>query len=223
MQRCRRARNVAFGETDCAGGVRGRSRKKRRVESAFDLRQLCRAGARVLEIACGEQDLDGGGKHSGASCRDSRVEQNSSDRRGRRVDLALHQTKQRQSGLRPTSALVRSRVRRFGLRELAPKSMYLAEPVEGRARRWPRHQQRTRGLRILCRIIPFASPLHDFGAIEQALTTVAHEVRLRRTPLRERGRPLGGTAQVIDFLAALQDRAVDVAGEDRDAASGAAW
>ena len=92
--------------------------------------------------------------------------------------------------------------------------MYLAEPVEGRARRWPRHQQRTRGLRILCRIIPFASPLHDFGAIEQALTSKAHEVGLTGTPVRERNGPLVGAAQIEGLLTGFQHAAIDVTGQD---------
>ena len=41
-------------------------------------------------------------------------------------------------------------------------------------------QQLTRVLRVPCGIIPLAPQLHDFGAIEQALAAIAHEIGLRR-------------------------------------------
>ena len=144
----------------------------------------------------------------------ARVEQNTADRRGRGVDLALRETKQRQAWLWLSSALVRARVRRFGLRELAPQSMDLTDAVERRTRRGPGRQQLTRILRVLCGIIPFPAQLHDFGAIEQALTAVAHQVGLRGTPFRERHRPLVGAAQIEGLLAGLEDDAIDVARED---------
>ena len=92
--------------------------------------------------------------------------------------------------------------------------MNLSEPVECRTCRWPRHQQLARGLRILCRLIPFAEPLHDFGAIEQALATETHEVGLRGTPLRKRNGPLVGAPQIEGLLTGFQHTAIDVTRHD---------
>ena len=92
--------------------------------------------------------------------------------------------------------------------------MNLTEPVECRTRRRPGHQQLTRGLRILRRLIPLAEPLHDFGAIEQALATITHEAGLSGTPLRERNGPLVGATQIEGLLTGFQHPAVDVARQD---------
>jgi hypothetical protein len=51
--------------------------------------------------------------------------------------------------------------------------------------------------------------LHDLGAMHQALTAVGHEVRLRRTPVAERRRPLLRPAQIEDLPADLDHAAVD--------------
>ena len=90
--------------------------EKRRAEGDGDLGQFCGSSARVLEIAGGQQNLDGSGKHSGAAAWARVSSENAPDRRGRGVDVSLRQAKQRQSWLRLSSALVRARVRRFGLR-----------------------------------------------------------------------------------------------------------
>ena len=95
-----------------------------------------------------------------------RIEENTPDRRGRSIDVTLRQTKQRQSRLWLTSALVRARVGLFGLGELTPKSMDLAEPIERRTHRWPGHQERTRVLRVARGITPVTMQLQDFGAVE---------------------------------------------------------
>ena len=107
-------------------------------KASGDLRQFCGRRARAVEITGGQQDLDGGGSILARAALRLRIEENAPDRRGRGVDLALRQTKQRQSRLRLASALVRARVGLFGLGELAAKSMDLAEAVERRARRRPR-------------------------------------------------------------------------------------
>ena len=132
--------------------------------------------------------------------------ENTPDRCGGGVDLPLRKAKQRQAGLRFSSALVRARVSRFGLRELTTKSMDFAETVERRTRRRPGCQQLAGVLRILCGLIPAATQLHDFGAIEQALAAIAHEIRLRGTPSCERRRPLVRTTQIEDLLTRLPAR-----------------
>ena len=214
-QRRRRIGNLPFGKADCASRVRGRSVEKRRADRACDLRQFCGGGARVLEIGRGKQDIDGSGKHSGAGRANARVEQNTADRRGRGVDLTLGDTKQRQAWLRLSSALVRARVRRFSVRELAPQSMDLTDAVERRTSRRPGRQHITRILRVPCGIIPFPAQLHDFGAIQQALTAVAHQVGLSGTPFAERHGPLVRATQIEGLLTGLEDDAIDVTRENR--------
>ncbi len=187
----------------------------RRADGGCDLRQFGGGGAGVLEITGGKQDIDPSGKHAGPGGALARVEQHTANRRDRGVGLTLRQTKQRQSWLRLFSALVRAGVRRFSLREFAPQPVDLTDAVEGRTCRGPRRQQFTRVLRVLCRIIPFPAQLHDFGAIEQALTAVAHQIGLSRTPFGERHGPLVGAAQIEGLLAGFEDDAIDVAGEKR--------
>ena len=84
------------------------------------------AARAAVEISRGEKDLDRSGKHSGASCRRPRVDENTADRDGRGIDLALRKTKQRQSWIGFTSALIRPCIRGFSLGELAPESVDLA-------------------------------------------------------------------------------------------------
>jgi hypothetical protein len=92
--------------------------------------------------------------------------------------------------------------------------MDLGEAVERRTGRGPRRQLLTRFLRVPCGITPLPVQLHDLGAIEQALSPVAHQARLTGTPFSERHRPLVGTPQVECLLTRLEDDAVDVTGED---------
>jgi hypothetical protein len=51
--------------------------------------------------------------------------------------------------------------------------------------------------------------LHDLGAVHQALATEGDQIRLGRTPVRQRRRPLPGAAQIEDLLARLDHGAVD--------------
>ena len=90
----------------------------------------------------------------------------------------------------------------------------LSEPVECGTRGRSGHQQPTRGLRILRRIIPSATQLQDLGAIEQALAAVAHQIRSTGTPLCERHGPLERPTQIEDLLAGLKHAAVDVTCQD---------
>ena len=96
-------------------------------------------------------------------------------------------------------------------------------PVIGGSRRRGRTPHRRRAWtraththpRVLCRILPFPAQLHDLGAIEQALSAVAHQAGLTCAPFFERHRPLVRTSQIERLLARLEDDAIDVAREDR--------
>ena len=57
--------------------------------------------------------------------------------------------------------------------------------------------------------------LHDLGAVHQALATEGDQIRLGRTPVRQRRRPLPGPAQIEDLLARLDHGAVDDPRNDR--------
>jgi hypothetical protein len=63
--------------------------------------------------------------------------------------------------------------------------MDFAAPIEGRARRRPRHQELTRALCVARGIVPLAPQLQDFGAVVQTLAAIAHEIGLCRAPLRK--------------------------------------
>ena len=148
--------------------MRGRRVKERRADPAGDVRQFSGGSARVVEISRGEKDLDRRGKHPGASCRRSRVGENTADRDGRSIDLALRKTKQRQSWIGFTSAIIRPCIRGFSLGEVAPESMDLAQPIECCARHrptFPGRQQPAGVVRILLPHDPScpatASPPHD--------------------------------------------------------------
>ena len=92
--------------------------------------------------------------------------------------------------------------------------MDLTDAIERRPSRGPGRQQLTRILRVLCGILPFAAQLHDFGAIEQALAAITHQAGLSGTPFCERQGPLVRATQIEGFLTALEDAAVNIAGQD---------
>ena len=194
--------------------MRGRCGQQRRAEGEGDLRQFCGSRARGSEIISGQQNLDGCRQHSGATDLFLCIEESAPDRRGRRVDLTLRQTEQRQSWLRLTSALVRTRVGLFRLGELASKSMDFAAPIERRSRRRPRDQELTRALCVARGLVPLAPQLQDFGAVEQTFAAIAHEIGLRRAPLRKRGRPFIRAPQIERLPTAFQHAAVDIAGHE---------
>ena len=62
---------------------------------------------------------------------------------------------------------------------------------------------------------PRAMQLQDLGATHQALTAEADEIRLRRAPSIERGRPFVRAPEIEDFMAGLDHAAIDVAGGNR--------
>src|SRR5688572_32570988 len=168
----------------------GRGREKRSADGARDLHELVGSSARRLQITGSQQDLDRSRKHPRTNLTSLRVEQDTPDGCGGGFALTLGKAKERQSGLRLSSALVCARVRRFRLRELTTKSMDLAQAVERGPRCWSGCQQLTGVLRVLRGIIPAATQLHDFRAIEETLAAVADEIGLSGTPSCERRRPL---------------------------------
>ena len=173
--------------------------------------EAARAAARS---SSGQQNLDRGRQHPGATDSFPCIEENAPDRGRRRVDLTLRQTEQRQSWLRLPSALVRTRVTLFRLGEVASKSIDPAAPIERRSRRRPRDQEITRALCVARGLAPLAPQLQDFGAVEQTLAAIAHEIGLRRAPLRKRGRPFIRAPQVERLSTAFQYAAVDIAGHE---------
>jgi hypothetical protein len=56
--------------------------------------------------------------------------------------------------------------------------------------------------------------LHDLGAMHQAVTAERDEIRLRVTPMGQRGRPLLRPTQIEDLLTRLDDAAVHGPGDD---------
>jgi hypothetical protein len=91
----------------------------------------------------------------------------------------------------------------------------LAETIERRAPSRPRRQQLAGVLRVPGRFIPLAAHLEHFGAIEQALAAIAHEIRFGAAPARECSGPFVGAAQVENLLASLQHGAVGIARQYR--------
>src|SRR5688572_4441219 len=146
----------------------GRGREKRSADGARDLNELVGGSARSLQITGSQQDLDRSRKQPRTNLTSLRVEQNIPDGCGGGFALTLGKAQERQSGLRLSSALVRARVRRFRLRELTTKPMDLAQAVECGTRGRSGDQQLTGVLRVLRGIIPAATQLHDFRAIEEA-------------------------------------------------------
>jgi hypothetical protein len=63
--------------------------------------------------------------------------------------------------------------------------MDVAAAIERRSRRRPGDQELTRVSCVARRIAPLAPELQDFGAVEQTLAAIAHEIGLRRAPLRQ--------------------------------------
>src|SRR6187551_1739176 len=103
--------------------MRGGRVKEPRADVACDVRQFSGGRARVVEISRGEKDLDRSGKYPGASGRRSCVDENTADRDGRGIDLALRKTKQRQSRIGFASALIRPCIRGFSLGERPAESV----------------------------------------------------------------------------------------------------
>ena len=213
-QRCGGRFYVTVRKEDGSGGMRGRRGQQRRAEGEGNLRQFCGSRARGTDIISGQKNLDGCRQHSGATNPFLCIEERASDRRGRRVDLTLRLAEQRQPWLRPTSALVRTRIGLVRFGELASKSMDFSTAIECRSRRRPRVQAVTGALCVARGLVPLAPQLQDFGAVEQTLAAIAHEIGLRRAPLRKRGRPFRRAPQIERLPAAFQHAAVDIAGHE---------
>jgi hypothetical protein len=91
----------------------------------------------------------------------------------------------------------------------------LTAAIERRPRRRPRDQELTGALCVARGIVPLAPQLHDFGAVVQTLAAIAHEIGLRRAPLRKRGRPFIRAPHIERLLTILQHAAADISGYER--------
>ena len=133
------------------------------------------------------------------------------DRGAGLVDLTLCEAQLRQTWLRFTAPLTRRAVCLFGLVELAAQTVQLALLVEGvrdGGLRRGFQQACARALRFAERVSPSAAQPHDLGAMNEALPSERHEVRLRVTPSAQRFGPLARTAKVEESLTSLDHGAV---------------
>ena len=167
----------------------------------------------------GEHDLDQRGQHLGPGRAALRLVQRGADRRGRGSDLTLRQPQQGQPGLRGVSLLAGLAVGLLGLGVPATQPLQLGQLVEGHPDHpwWPRRvgEPVARPTRLLQGVRPGAEELQDLGAVDQALTTERHQVRLGRAPATQRRRPLLGPADVEGLLAHRDHPAVGDACDDR--------
>ena len=137
-------------------------------------------------------------------------------RRG--IHLPLSQPQLRQTRLRRSSPPARLAVRLLGFRELAAQSMQLGLLIEGRTHPWLARwlgQPLAHASHFIHRVRPCTVQLHDLGTVHQALTTVGHQVWLRRAPLGQCFRPLLRSSEVEDGLTFQDHGAIDDARRNR--------
>jgi len=108
--------------------------------------------------------------------------------------------------------------RLLGLRERPAQPVQLGLLVDRHAERrlaWRIREPLAGPPDLLHRIRPGAPQLHHLGPVHQALPAEGHQVRLRRTPVAQRRRPLLCAAQIKQLLAGLDHGAVDAPDHDR--------
>jgi hypothetical protein len=153
----------------------------------------------------------------GTSRRASCFVDGAADRGSGGIHPALGQSQKRQSRFRHPSSLIGFVIGVLGFGELSPEPVELGPLVERRTElRLGRHRQPFAGTPCLVQgIRPRAAQLQDLRPVHHVPAPVGNQIRLRRTPLAQRRRPLLRPPHIQDLLTRLDHAAVDDPSGDR--------
>ena len=173
---------------------------------------------RLLEVSVRKEDLHAGGEQPGAAGRIRGLRERAANCADRSGCLALGMPQQREPRLWLVTGSRGLSKCGLGLIEPALQAIHLALAVQRvthggsvhRLREACRHPPR-----FLKRRAPLAAQLHEFGAMDQALPSVRHHLRLLLAPSRQCLRPGLGAAHLEKVLAVGNDAAVRQSGHDR--------
>ena len=194
---------------------RGRQRPS---EHAGHRAKLIGGRPRGGDITAGEGDLDVAGSQSRAGHWVTGLVIGPPDGGGGRLDLSRGQAQQREPGLRIATEFAGQLELGLGGAVLATEPVQVALQVGGGAPRPLPHRIGQAAVSLLDLIgcgVPVAAKVQHLGAMDQALTSVQHELWLAVDPAAQRGGPRVGAADVEQFGAALDGGAVGIANRDR--------
>ncbi|MPZ59460.1 MAG: hypothetical protein GEU91_23855 [Rhizobiales bacterium] len=214
-QRTKGCLRVALGKRDRPAGVRGDRFEHVRAKALGDHPEFAGRTARRLDIARSQHDLDIDGQEPRTLQPIAGSVQNATHRGRCCVRATLCKPQQSEARLRLPSPLARHFVRVFGCRELAPKSMDLRLLIECRGRSLfigPVGEALARAARLFDCIWPGAVQLHDLRAMHKA-PAGENQIGLLLAPFGELGSPVTGPAHCVYLLAAIDDAAIDQAGD----------
>ena len=205
------AGGVAVGEQDRAGRVVGDGPQQRGVDGVGDLGELVARRPGGVDVAGGEQHLDGGREHGRTGEPAAALLEHAPDRPRRPRRRPLGQPEQREAGRRLPALLAGRPVGALGVVELAAQPVQLALLVEGEPERRvagsdePSPRPLRLGHRLGPRAVAPAGPAT--GAPGTAPGTAPGRAG-PRTSVQRLG-PLRGPSQVEHVHAGLDHRAVD--------------
>lgn len=120
--------------------------------------------------------------------------------------------------MRLASGMARLAVRLLGWSELTAEPVDLGLQIPSAADPRPSNglgESLARQAGLVHGVRPGALQLHQLGAVQQALATIGHQVRLRCAPTAHRRRPLARPAQIPEALAFRDHSTVDGPDTDR--------
>ena len=188
------------------------------VEARCRLVELPAGGARLLEIAHRQHDLDVRGQEPRALQPIAGRPDHAADGARRRVPIPLSQAQERQARLRLHARPAGAAIGRLGRCEFAAQPMNLRLLImraAGRLALDVAHATLDRATRLLDGLRPGAAHLHDLRAVDEAVSGEHAELRMSLAPAAQRRGPLAHAVERIDAVAARDRAAVDDAGDDR--------
>src|ERR671918_2980823 len=181
-----------------------------------DLLELAAGGARRIEIAAGQHDLDVRRQQRRALQRQGRLADCPSDGGGCGVYVALRQPQHRQAWLRLSAEPACLSIGQLRSLELTTQAVDLTLSV-GSMATCALVQDSLRefladATRFLEGLRPRTFERHDLGAVHEAQALVGHHLALLLAPARQRRGPLARTTQLVHVAAERNRVAVEDAG-----------
>ncbi len=217
-ERGHRRAGVARGQQRAPPRLVGHGPHGRAAEGRGDAVQLVGGRDRLVDRVDSQQYLHGTRQQPGPADRVARLGQQPPDGTDGRLRTSPRQPQQGQAGLRLETEADRPVVRRLGGTEVTNDPQHVAALAHGQPRgrgRPGRVVPLGREPELLDRRGEGAADAHDLPAVHRALAGERDQSRLGVDPGGQRAGPLGRPAVVGDLLAGLDQRAVDLAGDDR--------
>ena len=217
-ERRHRRAGVARGQQRAPPRLVGHGPHGRAAEGGGDAVELVGGRDRLVDRVAGQQHLHGTRQQPGPADRVARLGEQPPDCADGRLRTPPRQPQQGQARLRLEAEADGPVVRRLGGTEVTDDPQHVAALAHGQ----PCGRRRSGGVvplgreaELLDRRGEGAADAHDLPAVHRALAREGDQSRLGVDPRGQRAGPLGRPAVVGDLLAGLDQRAVDLAGDDR--------